>query len=54
MGKHIDIWDWKSEEDRQKWMQENPIREMVIQMNNAEPEEAEKLQQKSLEGSEDG
>lgn len=48
MGLKTNIWDWKSEEDRKKWMNENPIRSMVIPMNNAEPEEAEKRQQGTL------
>lgn len=40
-------------EERKEWEKNHPIREMVIQMSNANPEEAEKLQQQSLEGGEE-
>lgn len=51
MGKNTNQFDWNSEADRQKWLKENPIKDMVIPMNNAEPEDIEnieKLQQQSL------
>jgi hypothetical protein len=38
-------------EEKKEWERTHPIRDMVIQMNNAEPEDAEKLKQQSLEGS---
>jgi hypothetical protein len=48
MGKYTDIWDWKSEEERQKWLQEHPILKQAIPMYSAEAEE-KKLRAKELQ-----